>query len=469
METRQRINAFDWNREFPDAMRAGGFDAVIGNPPYIRIQAMKEWAPVEVEFYKKRYVAASKGNYDIYVVFVEKGLELLNQNGLLGYILPHKFFNAKYGEPLRGLIAAGQHLRHVVHFGDQQVFDGATTYTCLMVLSKSEVNSYEYVDVKDIAEWRKSASVVGSLHQMNTLTEAPWNISTDMVAGIFQRLQSIHDTLGSVANIFQGLVTGADGVYVSSEVTNAEPVLMKRFLSPDRLRPYSTPIMQQWMLFPYLISEKKAVLITPDELRKNYPVAWSYLNQAKSKLVARERGKWDRIDWYAFARSQNLAKMEGEKLIIQVTAKDPTVLYDDLGIYMTGGGSGPFYGIRPTNSNVDIFSLLGILNSSLFGFVVRQQSTPLRGGYIKFSKQYIESFPIPIHHIGSAGHSLLQNIGMLAQRMIEMNRSLTSAKTSQDKTFLEREIAQTDARIDRLVYELYGLTESEIAVVEGRA
>ena len=89
-------------------MAAGGFDAVIGNPPYIRIQAMKEWAPQEVEFYKKQYVAASKGNYDIYVVFVEKGLSLLNKSGRLGYILPHKFFNAKYGEPLRGLIARRQ-------------------------------------------------------------------------------------------------------------------------------------------------------------------------------------------------------------------------------------------------------------------------------------------------------------------------------------------------------------------------
>ena len=83
--------------EFPARVdgRRGGFDAVIGNPPYIRIQTMKEWAPVEVEFYKQRYRAASKGNYDIYVVFVEKGLSLLNERGRLGFILPHKFFNAE--------------------------------------------------------------------------------------------------------------------------------------------------------------------------------------------------------------------------------------------------------------------------------------------------------------------------------------------------------------------------------------
>ena len=71
-----------------------------------------------MEYYKRRYRAAGKGNYDIYVVFVEKALSLLNERGQLGFILPHKFFNAQYGEPLRGLIAEGRHLADVVHFGD---------------------------------------------------------------------------------------------------------------------------------------------------------------------------------------------------------------------------------------------------------------------------------------------------------------------------------------------------------------
>ena len=90
----------------PTSASAGGFDAVIGNPPYIRIQALQEWAPLEVEHYKRAYRAASKGNYDIYVVFVEKGLQLLNEHGKLGFILPHKFFDAQTTvEPLRELVA----------------------------------------------------------------------------------------------------------------------------------------------------------------------------------------------------------------------------------------------------------------------------------------------------------------------------------------------------------------------------
>ncbi len=131
------MNAFDWQTAFPQVFAQGGFDAVIGNPPYIRIQAMKEWAPTEVEFYKKKYVSASKGNYDIYVVFVEKGLSLLNEMDYWDLFCLINSFNAQYGEPLRGVIAKGKHLPKVVDFGDEQIFENATTYTCLLFLDKS--------------------------------------------------------------------------------------------------------------------------------------------------------------------------------------------------------------------------------------------------------------------------------------------------------------------------------------------
>ena len=137
-EEQYRINVFPWREAFPEVFegRNPGFDAVVGNPPYIRIQALKEFAPVEAEYYKEAYRTAARGNYDIYVAFVEKGLSLLNHNGRLGFILPHKFFNAHYGVTLRAMISEGSHLAGLVHFGDKQVFAGATTYTCLMFLTK---------------------------------------------------------------------------------------------------------------------------------------------------------------------------------------------------------------------------------------------------------------------------------------------------------------------------------------------
>jgi type I restriction-modification system DNA methylase subunit len=133
-----RMNPFDWESDTRGFGRflakRPGFDCIVGNPPYVRVQELNKWAPDECAFYKWRYDSAAKGNYDIYVAFIERGLELLAPNGLLAFICPHKFWQATYGSALRKLIADGKHLRAVVDFADQQVFRGATTYTAIHVL-----------------------------------------------------------------------------------------------------------------------------------------------------------------------------------------------------------------------------------------------------------------------------------------------------------------------------------------------
>ena len=128
----RRINTFDWHAEFVDAFQNGGFDAVIGNPPYIRIQALKEFIPVEAHYYTETYETAQSGNYDIYGIFVEKGLQLLNSRGALGYIVPNKFLTTDYGAAIRHYIADRQALSSLIDFGHHQVFKRATIYTCLL-------------------------------------------------------------------------------------------------------------------------------------------------------------------------------------------------------------------------------------------------------------------------------------------------------------------------------------------------
>ena len=115
-----------------------GFDVVIGiSAVYPHSDSQEEGSWDLVDFYKEEYESAGKGNYDIYVVFIEaRATPLKVQWTKLAYICPHKFFNQQYGEPVRALIAKGKHLRHVVHFGDEQVFPGATIYTCLLFLSQ---------------------------------------------------------------------------------------------------------------------------------------------------------------------------------------------------------------------------------------------------------------------------------------------------------------------------------------------
>ena len=172
-EERYRVNVFDWKAEFPTIFKAGGFDAVIGNPPYVSIQTMNERGPEQVNYFNSRYTSAGVGNYDIYVVFVERGLSILNPRGLLGFILPSKFFATDYGRPLRGLLSEARALAAIADFRHEQVFAQATTYTCLLFLSRSPRDSLEYAICSPpqiIQEGLPSGFAVDA----NTITEAPW-------------------------------------------------------------------------------------------------------------------------------------------------------------------------------------------------------------------------------------------------------------------------------------------------------
>jgi len=142
------IKPFDWKDEknrFGEIFKTdGGFDCVIGNPPYIKTQELQKFQPKTTEVYKENYKSASKGNFDIYIIFIEKALELLSYNGLMGYICPHKFFNSNYGQNIRNIISDKKNVSKILNFGINQVFGNASTYTCLLFLSKTKQKKFKY-------------------------------------------------------------------------------------------------------------------------------------------------------------------------------------------------------------------------------------------------------------------------------------------------------------------------------------
>jgi len=526
-----RVNAFDWNREFPAVFRgtgvsparptgilpveeeargrdahatrgqdalathgqdahatSGGFDCVIGNPPYIRIQTMKETAPLEVEIYKELFQTAREGNYDIYVVFLEKGLQLLNERGRLGFICPHKFFNAKYGAPVRGIVANGQHLAHVVHFGDQQVFDGATTYTCLLFLDKSPAKDCHFVKVNDLTSWRASGAGTEGTIKANQVTGKEWNFAVGRGAALFEKLARMPVKLANVADrIFQGLVTGADPVFILtdagggryfSHATQSEYRIEAELMHPLckgslNIRRYMVTEPDKSILFPYRLIQGKAVLLTTKELAAEYPSAWKYLQINRAALEERERGKWKRADWYAFGRSQNLSEMDQSKLLTPSIAKRPSFTYDEKNFYYfvgSGGGGGGGYGIILNKSRGMSYEyLLGLLNSRLLDWVIKQSGGLFRGGYYAFSRQYIEALPVrTIDPANSAEKTAHDRMVKLVDSMLALHKQLASAKSEGQRGAIQRQIEATDAEIDSLVYDLYGLTAEEIAIVEGK-
>lgn len=480
-ETSYRVNAFDWNAAFPAVMARGGFDAIIGNPPYIRIQALKEWAPLEVDFYKQRYRSASKGNYDIYVVFVERCLELLSPDGRLGFILPHKFFNAQYGQALRQLIAAGRHLAEVIHFGDQQIFDQATTYTCLMFLEKSGSPSLHFTKVASLPSWRRDQSGESGDIPAERVTPAEWNFVVSKGADLFERLRAMPVKLGDVARVFVGTQTSADDVYVLRDVIDlgqrieghstaqgrrvvVEKDVTRPFLGGKDIRRYSLASSKQVLVCPYDISPDAFSLIAEQDLIERYPLAHAYLSASRAVLNARENGKLAGTNWFRYGYPKSMSQFQRDKIVVPDYNNEASYCIDTSGHYFKTG-----YGIIPQSTKTALAGLLAQLNSRLLFQYLLTIGTQLRGGYVRFWTQFITQLPIAI-----AGESAIPassdtaSLDFLALKMLDLHRRLPSVQSTHDRNLIQRQIEATDREIDRLVYELYELTPAEIAVVEGR-
>lgn len=482
LDARLKLNAFDWKTAFPKVMADGGFDAVIGNPPYIRIQTMKEWAPLDVEFYKTAYASAGKGNYDIYVVFVEKGLGLLNKNGRLGFILPHKFFNSQYGQPLRKIISDGKHLESVVHFGDQQVFANATTYTCLLMLRKAQCEQFQFLKVANLEGWRRSQVASESIIPAANVTDKDWNFSADGGAALFDKLDRMPSKLRHVAaRIGQGIRTSANEVYVLDllstdgdvvevrskqlmDVVKIEKTAATPFLQGREIKRYDLLPSGKCVLIPYRITKRRTRLITERAVKRKFPMTHAYLIKNKSYLEDREHGKMAGKSWYGFVYPKNADLMRQSKILVPDIADKAAFALDEEGRYAFTSG----YGITLKEDVAETQKyLLGLLNSRLLNFYLKRVTTPMRGGFFRYFTQFIEQLPIRrIDFSKPAEKAKHDKMVTLVESMLKLHKDKAGARLAQEKAILQQQIEATDAQIDRLVYDLYGLTEDEIKIVE---
>lgn len=481
IEDIKKINPFDWNNEYSEIMENGGFDAVIGNPPYIRIHSMKVWSPFEVEFYKKIFKSAKKGNYDIYVIFIEKSINLLNDNGIIGLILPHKFFNAQYGEPIRSLLMQGKYLDTIVHFGYNQVFDQATTYTCLLFLRKTLSNKFKFVKVDDLDRWRLFGEKEQGKFNFDETMHNEWNFIIGPEGTVFKKLIDYKVKLGDLVQIFQGLTTGADKVFIlehlellenSVRVKDHEGVeweiekeILKPLIKNVTVSTYEAPSFNHWIIFPYEVNDK-ALSLKKDHLKAYYPKAYKYLINKKPILI--KKSNTNSSNWWLYSYPKNLKLHQKTKLIVQVISKRGNYGFDDKGLYFTGGGNGPYYGLFFKKDNPHSLKYLqGILSSKLLDFYLHRISSPFRGGYWSYGKRFIEKIPIrTIDFSNPDDKSLHDKMVVLIEQMTQLYVDLENSRTPNDQNIIKRQIESLDNQINNLVYELYGLTKKDVNIVE---
>jgi hypothetical protein len=467
-EQRLKVNAFDWQAEFPDIMKSGGFDAVIGNPPYVRQEGLSDLKGYFAEHYE-----AFDGVADLYAYFMERSVKLLREGGRFSFIVSSSFLRTTYGEPLRRALKKHSAVLRIVDFGGLAVFENAKdTYVCIPLLSKArqpprvEVARIPSLSVRDVDAYVRDNKLTIP-HER--LSAEAWALKSNEEAAVFAKVMATGKPLGDYVGrrFFRGVTSGLNEAFVIDNETKRKLIgrdkrsieLIKPVLGGEDVRRYFFRETGQWLIFP-----RRGVDID------HYPAIRRHLERWREDLTPKrdkgaQRGrKPGTYKWYEIQDDVAYYKVfDGPKIIFPDIAKGPRFSLDTNGHYLTNTA----YCL-----GTDDHYLLGILNSRLFWFAISNISIPfgIRAGEYRYRLiyQYMEKVPIRVidqsSKVDKARHD---SIVSLVERMLKLHKDLPKARTAPGKTAIERQIAATDKQIDALVYELYGLTEEEIRIVEG--
>ncbi|NDV61657.1 N-6 DNA methylase [Puniceicoccales bacterium CK1056] len=462
-EAKYRINVFDWESAFPVVFNQGGFDCVIGNPPYVRMELFKE-----VKIYLRSRYKCHDERSDLYAYFMEKGHNLLSPSGRFGFIVSNKFLRAAYGTPLRRFLLGNFKPSIIADFAGKKVFKGATVRTVSYISSKDDLNNFDYVPVPDTETFNLINS--GSIDycawasdnkiQLNIdhLGSQPWTLSNPRISALMDRVSNLLPSLGEYAKglVGMGIKSGCNQAFlISSEVREklisengkcAE--VIKPFVNGREIRRYELNPKETFLLYMHHGIDTS-----------NLSNLLEYLKPFKDKLESRATKQ----AWYELQQPQlkysNL--LEQPKIIFPDMAVSPRFMLDEDGYYTANTA----YFI----AKADKF-LLGILNSKLGYTIFKELCAGLEGGnetYLRFFGQYLEKFPIrPIDFDNPDDVARHDKMVSLVERMLALHEQRTGESNPNTLKQIETQITGTDRQIDRLVYELYGLTSDEIQLVE---
>lgn len=482
------VNAFDFEQAFPSAMGEGGFDLIVGNPPYVRIQTQAEYEPLQVAYFQEHasFRSARAHNFDKYLLFIERALDLLKAGGRLGFIVPHRFMSTLPGQAIRELLSEGKHVAEIVHFGHEQVFPGTTTYVCILVGTKSGSEQFRFTRVDDLASWRADPAAATRTISAAELTAANWSFGAEEAREVFERLRGRHDDrLADVADIFVGVQTSADDVFfLDPESVGAETIrfaagdaeweieraICRPALRDRTLLPYDgRPDPDAWAIFPYEIDEEgkrpRAKVIPPQRMEEEFPLAWQYLGAHREELEARSISPSTPETWYRYGRSQSLTKLDEGKIVVRVLSLVPQYNWDPGGLLVPGGGDGgPYYLLRPRpESGVPPMFLIALLSHPSIDAMVWDASERVyRGGYFPHRKAFLEDVPVPLHD-----PEQVVGIAAATQDLVDSTMRYRHETDPDVRIALERDRARQRARVEERVSDLLGLTAGELREVVG--
>lgn len=489
IKLRARAKPLNLQAAFGPKYPRKGFTAVIGNPPYIRIQVLSEYFPETLAYLQSEnssYESSRSHNFDVYMVFVERALDLLSKDGRLGVIIPQRFTNLLAASPIRRLLS--RRIERLIHFGVEQVFPGRTTYTAIAIAGQPSKEGVQLELVNSLGAWRKDRIADVSTIDRSKFTADQWPIATTDQNALFDQLRNAAIAELGEANwvhIFVGVQTSADDFYFihptaagddqiatfvdcTGTPSTIERALLRPAILDQSIGFYGDqPASDTQVIFPYRSYGKtpKERLISPKEMREQFPHADAYFRRHRERLERRKVSPDPGEAFWAYGRSQSITLMDDPKLIVRVLSLTPQYALDDEGLVVPGGGDGgPYYLLRPRPTcpySIDVIQ--AILSHPIVDLFVAVTGKKYRGSYASHRKAFLEKVPVP-------------NLSTNDQSEIEFNvkqlRRLSCAMLSETDTEQLRSIKERHRylaeQIEATISAAYKLDQNLVDRVSGK-
>ena len=446
---------------------ADGFDIVIGNPPYLRIQGIRNSNSDFADYLVANYNSAT-GSFDLYVAFVERALQLISSNGIVNFIMPVKWTNAAFGKGLRDVVSKQKAAKKIINFSEYQVFN-ASTYTGLQWF-KPNSDYLEYYELDrnlesniELKSYLENLSKdTSSIVNTDKLNKDTWVLASSEVSKLLNKLNEQPLRLEDVfEKIFQGIATSKDDVYFIYDCTETQSTitgeskqlnkrvtiekgLVKPLLKGEDVHRYDNLSSNRYVIFPYKLENGTANLYSEEELKLLFPNGYAYLKECETLLRGREKGRFD-IDgqWFQFGRRQGLSYGNIPKIVAPEISFGGNYAFDVSGQFYS---TTTIYGyIMKESCNVSYETLMAILNSKLCWWFMANTGTVLAQGYYRYKPAYLKPLPIP----------------QISKETDSEIKSLVAGLAKQDasnRRFLER-------KIDIAIYNLYSINDDDIELI----
>lgn len=447
---------FNWEEEYPEVFKQGGFDVIIGNPPYIKEFVNK------AAFDGLHGSTYYQGKMDIWTLFACISIDLLKEGGLLGFIAPNNWITNAGASIFRNKILQQGELKTFIDFGDYKVFGDAGIQTMIFIFEKKKPNNKYKVDYLRINNKNVSESVIANkiFNEKQEIEIEPQKLIDSVISfnetesnSIFEKILNRKNFVLTEKEVGQGIVAAPDKYFLEKNIdyyNEEEKLFLKSFFTASGK--YKTGRSENYIFY---ICEKnfsdKNIQDYPN-IEKHFKPFQKILNEAKVKY-----GTPNKKYFYLHREREEKFFSDGPKVVCGVRVKYPSFYYTEE----------KYYGSRALNfiktERINLKYLTGILNSRLIYFWLKNKGKQL-GDLLQVDKGPLLDVPI---FIGKSEQQ--EEIIKLVDKMLNLNKQLQEATEKTEKyDVLKAEIEKTDKLIDQKVYELYGLTEKEIKVVEGK-